>query len=73
MLLKRGWGIGLGLGLLWCLTAPAGSASIKEILCVLPMRDGSFYVLHFSAEAALFGDYFPVFERVVASFKTRSR
>lgn len=30
MLWKRGWGIGLGLGLLWCLTVPAGSALAPE-------------------------------------------
>jgi hypothetical protein len=49
------------------------SASLKEILYVLPMKDGSFYVLHYTAKTEFFGDYLPVFERVVASFKTGPR
>lgn len=49
------------------------SASLKEILYVLPMKDGSFYVLHYAAKTEFFGDYLPAFERVVASFKTDRR
>ena len=49
------------------------SVSLKEILYVVPMKDGSFYVLHYTAETEFFGDYLPVFERVVASFKTGPR
>lgn len=49
------------------------SASLKEILYVVPMKDGSFYVLHYTADAAVFGEFLPVFERVAASFKPRGR
>ncbi|MGZ8896158.1 MAG: hypothetical protein ACXW3H_08120, partial [Candidatus Aminicenantales bacterium] len=49
------------------------SASLKEMLYVVPMNDGSFYVLQYTAEAAVFEEYLPVFERVAASFKPRGR
>ncbi|MGZ5478609.1 MAG: hypothetical protein ACXWGZ_03375 [Candidatus Aminicenantales bacterium] len=49
------------------------SASLKEMLYIVPMKDGSFYVLHYTAEAAVFKEYLPVFERLAASFKPRGR
>ena len=45
------------------------SASLKELLYVVPAADGSFYVLHYTAEASVYETYMPVFERVAASFK----
>lgn len=45
------------------------SASLKELLYVVPIADGSFYVLHFTADASAYETYLPVFERVAASLK----
>jgi hypothetical protein len=45
------------------------SASLKELLYVVPVEDGSFYVLEYSADASVYETYLPVFERVAASFK----
>ena len=45
------------------------SAAISEIIYVLPMEDGSFYVLHYRAAADRFQEFLPVFEHVAASFK----
>jgi len=49
------------------------SVRILEILYVVPMKDGSFYVLHYAAEAEAFEELRPVFDRVAASFRARGR
>lgn len=45
------------------------SASLKELLYVVPIKDGSFYVLEYSADASAYETYLPVFEHVAASLK----
>ncbi|HOW84555.1 MAG TPA: hypothetical protein P5119_04280 [Candidatus Aminicenantes bacterium] len=45
------------------------SASLKELLYVVPISDGSFYVLEYSADASAYETYLPVFEHVAASLK----
>jgi hypothetical protein len=47
------------------------SVRLIEVLDVVPMKDGSFYVLHYTAEAGVFEEFLPVFKRVVGSFKAR--
>jgi hypothetical protein len=49
------------------------SASLRELLYVVPMKDGSFYVLEFSADASVYEAYLPVFEHVAASLKPGQR
>ncbi len=49
------------------------SVGLKELLYVVPLRDGSFYVLHFETQTSFFAEFLPVFERIVASFKTLSQ
>lgn len=49
------------------------SASLKELLYVVPMKDGSFYVLEYSADASAFEEYLPVFEHIAASLKPSQR
>jgi len=48
------------------------SVRLIEDLYVLPMKDGSFYVLHYTAEADAYEEFRPVFERVVRSFRARA-
>ena len=48
------------------------SVRLIEDLTVLPMKDGSFYVLHYTAEADAYEEFRPVFERVVRSFRARA-
>ncbi|MBA4417420.1 MAG: hypothetical protein C0392_05880 [Syntrophus sp. (in: bacteria)] len=44
------------------------SEAIKELLYVLPLAAGGFYVLHYTAPREYFEDLLPVFKKVAESF-----
>lgn len=49
------------------------SFELREILYVVPLQDGSFYVVQYAAEGEQYATYLPVFQRVVDSFKARKQ